>query len=177
MHPFIGYPAVKHPKHSRYAITNMREKPVDFFCCSTRASILVFTITLLTQVSVQKFLFLFISIIPCSNALLVFVGRCKDANETHGNRYIWLEATDIPFYVWRFLWQARVWQRLHGWSFLPVISIKWVTANWKHCRQSNLHCSWCGEPVLSSDDDYTVILTLYSELLPVHTLNSVLFIL
>ena len=35
-----------------------------FFCCSTQAPTLVFTITLLTQVSVQKFPFLFISIIP-----------------------------------------------------------------------------------------------------------------
>ena len=28
---FTGYPAAKHPKHSKFAITDMREKPVDFF--------------------------------------------------------------------------------------------------------------------------------------------------
>ena len=59
------YPAAKHPKHSKFAITDIREKPVNFFCCSTRAPTLVFAITLLTQVPVQKFPFLFISIIPC----------------------------------------------------------------------------------------------------------------
>ena len=69
-HPFTGFPAAKHPKHSKFAITDIREKPVDFFHCSTRASTLVFAITLLTQVPVQKFSFLFISIIPCTNVLI-----------------------------------------------------------------------------------------------------------
>ena len=59
-----GYPAVKHPKHSKFAIIDIQEKPVNFFCCSTRAPTLVFAITLLAQVPVQKFPFLFISIIP-----------------------------------------------------------------------------------------------------------------
>ena len=63
-HPFTGYPAVKHPKQSKFAITDIREKPVNFFCCSTRTSTLVSAMTLLTQVPVQKFAFLFISIIP-----------------------------------------------------------------------------------------------------------------
>ena len=45
----------------------MREKPVNFFYCSTRASTLVYAIILLTQVPLQKFLFLFIFIIPCLN--------------------------------------------------------------------------------------------------------------
>ena len=44
-----------------------------FFCCSTRASTLVFAITLLTQVPVQKFPFLFISLIPWLNSSM-FVG-------------------------------------------------------------------------------------------------------
>ena len=30
-HPFTSYLAAKHPKHSKFAITDMREKPVDFF--------------------------------------------------------------------------------------------------------------------------------------------------
>ena len=68
--PFSGYPAVKHPKHSKFAITGIREKPVNFSCCSTWAPTLVFAITLLTQVPVQKFPFLFISIIPCTNLLI-----------------------------------------------------------------------------------------------------------
>ena len=29
--PFSSYPAEKHPKHSKFAITNIREKPVNFF--------------------------------------------------------------------------------------------------------------------------------------------------
>ena len=36
-HPFTGYPAIKHPKHRKFAITDIREKPVNFFYCSTRA--------------------------------------------------------------------------------------------------------------------------------------------
>ena len=53
------------PKHSKFAITNIREKPVNFFYCSTRASTLFSAITLLTQSPLQKFPFLFIFIIPC----------------------------------------------------------------------------------------------------------------
>ena len=30
-HPFTSYPAAKHPKHSKSAITDMQEKPADFF--------------------------------------------------------------------------------------------------------------------------------------------------
>ena len=67
-HLLTGYPAAKHPKHSNFAITDMREKPVNFFCCSTWVSTLVSTITLLTQVSLQKFPFLSIFIIPCLNS-------------------------------------------------------------------------------------------------------------
>ena len=66
MHPFASYPAVKHPKHRKFAVTDMREKPVNFFYCSTRASTLVSAITLQTLVPLQKFSFLFIIIIPCA---------------------------------------------------------------------------------------------------------------
>ena len=30
-HLSSGYPAAKHPKHSKFAITDIREKPVNFF--------------------------------------------------------------------------------------------------------------------------------------------------
>ena len=30
-HPFTSYPTAKHPKRSKFPITNMREKPVGFF--------------------------------------------------------------------------------------------------------------------------------------------------
>ena len=30
-HPFTSYSAAKQPKHSKFAITNMREKPAIFF--------------------------------------------------------------------------------------------------------------------------------------------------
>ena len=67
-HPFASYPAAKHPKHSKFVITDIREKPVSFFHCSTRAPTLVSAIILLTQVPLQKFRFLFIFIIPCSKS-------------------------------------------------------------------------------------------------------------
>ena len=69
-HPFTGYPAVKHPKHSKLAITNIREKPGNFFYCSTRAlTLVVSAIILLIEVPLQKFPFLFIFIIPWSKYL------------------------------------------------------------------------------------------------------------
>ena len=40
MHPFTSYIAAKHPKRSKFAITDTREKLVDFFCCTTWASTL-----------------------------------------------------------------------------------------------------------------------------------------
>ena len=46
---------------------------MNFFCCSTRASTLVFAINLLTQVPVQKFPFLFISIIPCIQSRKTYI--------------------------------------------------------------------------------------------------------
>ena len=30
-HSFAGYPAVKHPKHNKFAITDMRKKQWTFF--------------------------------------------------------------------------------------------------------------------------------------------------
>ena len=30
-HPFRSYPAAEHSKHSKFALTDMREKPVNFF--------------------------------------------------------------------------------------------------------------------------------------------------
>ena len=30
-HPFTSYPAAKHPKRSKFAITDIREKPANFF--------------------------------------------------------------------------------------------------------------------------------------------------
>ena len=54
-HPFASYPAAKHTKHSKFATTDMREKPVDFFYCMTRASILASTIILLTRLLCNNF--------------------------------------------------------------------------------------------------------------------------
>ena len=45
-HPFTSYLAAKHPKHSQFAITDMREKPVNFFYCTTRSSTLAPAISL-----------------------------------------------------------------------------------------------------------------------------------
>ena len=47
-----------------YFFTNIREKPVNLFYCSTQASTLVSAVSLLTQVPLQKFLFLLIIISP-----------------------------------------------------------------------------------------------------------------
>ena len=49
---------------ANFPITDIREKPVNFFHCSTRVPTLVSAITLLTQVPWKKFPFLFIIIIP-----------------------------------------------------------------------------------------------------------------
>ena len=56
--PFTIYPAAKRPKHSKFAITNLQEKPGSFFCCTTWASTLAPTIILLTQAPLQKFPYL-----------------------------------------------------------------------------------------------------------------------
>ena len=37
-HPSSEYPAAKHPKHRKFAITDIREKPVNFFYNAARAS-------------------------------------------------------------------------------------------------------------------------------------------
>ena len=63
-HPFASYPAAKHPKHSKFTVTDIREKPVNFLHCSTRASTLVSAILLLSRAPLHKFQFLFINLIP-----------------------------------------------------------------------------------------------------------------
>ena len=55
-HPFTSNPAAKRLKHSKFAITDMREKPADLFCCTTRASTLAPTIILLTRVFANVFI-------------------------------------------------------------------------------------------------------------------------
>ena len=60
-HTFTSYSAAKHPKHSKFAITDIPDQPVNLFIVQQFAS--VSTISLLTQVPLQKFPFLFIIII------------------------------------------------------------------------------------------------------------------
>ena len=76
-HTLASYPAAKHPKHSKFTITDIWEKPVNFFYCLTRASTLVSAIILLTQVLLQKFSFLFIIIIPCSHTMKILKSSSK----------------------------------------------------------------------------------------------------
>ena len=73
-----GYPAAKHPKHSKFAISDIREKPVNFFYCSTRASTLVSAITFIIQVPLQKFPFLFMFIIPWFTKVIFGVTQTTD---------------------------------------------------------------------------------------------------
>ena len=63
-HPFASYPAAKHPKHSQLAVTDIREKPVDFFNNTARASTLALAIIFKIQVPLQKFPFLLRYTIP-----------------------------------------------------------------------------------------------------------------
>ena len=53
--------------------TEIREKPVNFFSCSTRASPLASAVTLLTQVPLQKFPFLYLFIPPCSDQGIIIM--------------------------------------------------------------------------------------------------------
>ena len=57
-HPFTSYPAAKQPKHNRLAVTNIREKPVDFSNDTARASALASEIILSTRAPLQKVSFL-----------------------------------------------------------------------------------------------------------------------
>ena len=87
-HPFTSHPAEKHPKQSKFAITDIREKPVNFFYCSSRASTLVSAITLLTQVPLQKFPFLFIFTIPWlyqhngDHIIVIYIGPALSSKQT-----------------------------------------------------------------------------------------------
>ena len=55
--PIYMFSHSKAHKHSKFSITNIREKAVDFYG-TTRASALASEIILLTQVPLQKFPFL-----------------------------------------------------------------------------------------------------------------------
>ena len=47
-HSFTSHPAAKNPKHNKLAVTDIREKPVDFFNNTARASTLAPAIILRT---------------------------------------------------------------------------------------------------------------------------------
>ena len=57
-HPFTSYSTTNHLKHSKSAITDVREKTADLFSCTTRASTLAPAIILRLRISLQTFLFL-----------------------------------------------------------------------------------------------------------------------
>ena len=57
-HPITGYPAVKNPKHNQLAVTDIREKPVDFFNDITRGPTLASIIISQTWFPLPKFPFL-----------------------------------------------------------------------------------------------------------------------
>ena len=56
--PIYMLPASKAPKCSKIKVTDIREKPVDFFHSNARKSTLAPEIILITEVPVQKFSFL-----------------------------------------------------------------------------------------------------------------------
>ena len=47
-HPFASYPAAKNPKHNKLAVTDIRQKPVNFFNGTAQDSQLAPAIILLT---------------------------------------------------------------------------------------------------------------------------------
>ena len=77
-HPSSGYPAAKHQKHSKFAITDIREKPVNFFYCSTRALTLASATILLTQVSVPVHIYNSLLQNRCQSHI-----DCKPWNQGH----------------------------------------------------------------------------------------------
>ena len=79
--PFTSYPAVKHPEHSKFAITDMREKSVDFFYCTTRASTLFLEIILKLSFLCKSFLSFRIcnSLMLCTNRSCLLI--CWYANK------------------------------------------------------------------------------------------------
>ena len=58
-HEFTTYHAAKHQKRNKLAVTNVREKPVNFFNETARASTLTPAIILQTWLLLQKFPFLY----------------------------------------------------------------------------------------------------------------------
>ena len=114
---FAGYPAVKHPKYSKFAITDIREKPVNFFYCLTRASTLISTTILKIQVPLQKFPSLFISIIPCCHQPL----SCVE---------LWLYNYAINIHVCSFRAKQRAQSFMHGWTFrrelVPFLKMNFI---------------------------------------------------
>ena len=64
-HPFASYPAAKHPKHSKLAVADVRQKPVDLFNNTARAVTSALAIIFKSQVPSQKFPFLLRYTIPC----------------------------------------------------------------------------------------------------------------
>ena len=103
-----------------------------FFYCSTRIWTLVSAITLLTQVPLQKFPFLFIFIIPCCDFTWMGVVLCMvDTLE--------LEVFYSPFFLDRT--NCRT-----GWVKWQLLEFLWrsmqscLLFNWATCSYHKVHC-------------------------------------
>ena len=66
MHPFTSYLAAKHPKHNKLAVTDIREKQVDFFNDTARVSALASALIFANFGSFAKVSVPVGSIIPCT---------------------------------------------------------------------------------------------------------------
>ena len=79
----------KAPKRSKLAITDIRQKPVDFFNIIARASTLALAIIFKIQVPWQKFPFLLRTIIPCraTDTDCQLCAHCADNYQCRDNQY------------------------------------------------------------------------------------------
>ena len=113
----------KAPKHSKFAIT------VKFFSCLTRASTLIAAKTLLTQVLVQNFPFLFMFIIPWPLAItkLVLFYLYMIECYLHMTHHC-LAFRPVPF-ITGCLWKLELS------AYPPIVNLKLMMANhaWVVC--------------------------------------------
>ena len=95
-HPFASYPAEKHPKRSKFAITDMQRKPVDFFCCTVRASALTPAIILPTWLLCKSFFPVYKSLFITNKWFLICSGRWPLVWKVFYRR---MECPDKPYYT------------------------------------------------------------------------------
>ena len=151
--PFTSYPTAKYPKLSKFAITDMRQKTVDFFYCTARASTLVPAIILLIEAPLQKFPFIIPWLYVWAFQSCLHLAVCEEIDKLGGAYFFsnmplrcsYPQLITLDIIAKRLDIYPPIWYDIviycHGmWiQHTNAYSFQWTGVGWHDCFSMTLH--------------------------------------